>query len=71
MNFSKRDLDTVSTWINQTTFSLYSSLFTIQLANWSHSLCFLPYIDILYSAICNNKIIEIGENNHKQKWSIL
>lgn len=31
-----------STWINQTTFSLYNSLFTIQLAIWSHSLIFLP-----------------------------
>ena len=54
----------VSTWINQTTFSLYNSLFTIQLAIWSHSLCFLPYIDILYSAICSNKM-------EQQKWTVL
>lgn len=45
-----------NTWINHTTLSLYSSLLTIQLASWSHSLCFLPYIDILYSAICSNKM---------------
>jgi hypothetical protein len=43
-----------NTWISQTTFWLYSPLFTIQLASWSHSLCFLPYIDILYSAICES-----------------
>lgn len=43
-----------TTWINQTTFPLYNSLFTIQLASWSHSLCFLPYIDNLYSAIWKN-----------------
>ena len=56
----------ISTWINQTTFSLYNSLLTIQLAIWSHSLCFLPYIDILYSAICSNQI----DHQNNVIWSI-
>lgn len=52
-------LNKYTTWINQTTLVLYNSLFTIQLASWSHSLCFLPYIEILYSAICTSHNIFI------------
>lgn len=51
------------TWINHTTFSLYKSLLIIQLASWSHSLCFLPYIDIRYSAICTRKKHQIWKES--------
>lgn len=65
------------TWINQTTFSLYNSLFTIQLAIWSHSLCFLPYIDTLYSAICSRKMehqarliyLNMQKHNEDTQWT--
>lgn len=48
------------TSINHTTFWLHNWLFTTQLASWSHSHIFVPYIEILYSAICE-KLLNISE----------